>query len=72
MVKLASEDQAKQKKATRAAYGATLAELAGEGVPVVAVDADLVDVAEPVPGHDVVVQANLDRVLQAHARARVQ
>ena len=41
MVKLASEDQAKQKKATRAAYGATLAELAGEGVPVVAVDADL-------------------------------
>lgn len=41
MVKLADEVQAQQKKATRAAYGATLAELAGEGVPVVAVDADL-------------------------------
>lgn len=41
MVKRADEAQAKQKKATRAAYGATLAELAGEGVPVVAVDADL-------------------------------
>lgn len=41
MVKLASAEAAVQKKATRAAYGATLAELAGEGVPVVAVDADL-------------------------------
>ena len=30
-----------RKQATRAAYGVTLAELAGEGVPVVAVDADL-------------------------------
>ncbi|MEA5020569.1 MAG: transketolase C-terminal domain-containing protein [Gordonibacter sp.] len=41
MVKLANEIQAQQKKATRAAYGVTLAELAGEGLPVVAVDADL-------------------------------
>lgn len=41
MVKLADEAQARQKKATRAAYGATLIELAGEGLPVVAVDADL-------------------------------
>ncbi|MEC4183668.1 transketolase C-terminal domain-containing protein [Adlercreutzia sp. R21] len=41
MVKLASADVADQKKATRAALGATLAELADEGVPVVAVDADL-------------------------------
>lgn len=41
MVKLANAEAAAQKKATRAAYGATLAELAGEGVPVVAVDADL-------------------------------
>lgn len=41
MVKLADEAQAGQKKATRAAYGATLAELVGEGLPVVAVDADL-------------------------------
>ena len=41
MVKLAQAQQAEQKKATRAAYGPTLAELAGEGVPVVAVDADL-------------------------------
>ncbi len=41
MVKLASAEAAAQKKATRAAYGATLAELAGEGLPVVAVDADL-------------------------------
>ena len=40
MVKLADGAQAQQKKATRAAYGATLAELASEGVPVVAVDAD--------------------------------
>ncbi|WP_455162911.1 hypothetical protein [Slackia exigua] len=30
-----------EKRATRAAYGETLIELAGEGVPVVAVDADL-------------------------------
>lgn len=41
MVKLASAEVAAQKKATRAAFGATLAELAAEGVPVVAVDADL-------------------------------
>ena len=41
MVKLADAAQAQQKKATRAAYGATLAELAAEGAPVVAVDADL-------------------------------
>ncbi len=41
MVKLADEAQAQVKKATRAAYGATLAELAAEGMPVVAVDADL-------------------------------
>ena len=41
MVKLANTEPAAQKKATRAAYGATLAELAAEGVPVVAVDADL-------------------------------
>ncbi len=41
MVKLANAETAAQKKATRAAYGATLAELAAEGVPVVAVDADL-------------------------------
>ncbi len=41
MVKLANTEAAAQKKATRAAYGATLAELAAEGVPVVAVDADL-------------------------------
>ena len=41
MVKLANAETAVQKKATRAAYGATLAELAAEGVPVVAVDADL-------------------------------
>lgn len=41
MVKLACAEVAAQKKATRAAFGATLAELAGEGVPVVAVDADL-------------------------------
>lgn len=32
---------ANEKKATRAAYGATLVELAGAGVPVVAVEADL-------------------------------
>ena len=41
MVKLASGENAQQKKATRAAFGVTLAELAREGVPVVAVDADL-------------------------------
>lgn len=41
MVKLANTETAAQKKATRTAYGATLAELAAEGVPVVAVDADL-------------------------------
>ena len=41
MVKLASAEAASQKKATRAAFGATLAELAAEGLPVVAVDADL-------------------------------
>lgn len=41
MVKLADEAQAQVKKATRAAFGVTLAELAQEGVPVVAVDADL-------------------------------
>lgn len=37
----ASPEEAAQKKATRAAYGVTLAELADEGVPIVAVDADL-------------------------------
>ena len=41
MVKFASAEQALVKKATRAAYGVTLAELAREGLPVVAVDADL-------------------------------
>lgn len=41
MVKLASEAQAQTKKATRAAFGATLVELAEAGLPVVAVDADL-------------------------------
>ena len=41
MVTLANAEQSQVKRATRAAYGATLAELAGEGVPVVAVDADL-------------------------------
>lgn len=41
MVKRADETQAQEKKATRAAYGVTLAELADEGLPVVAVDADL-------------------------------
>ncbi|MBQ9043902.1 MAG: transketolase family protein [Eggerthellaceae bacterium] len=41
MVKLASPEQAQQKKATRAAYGATLVELIDEGLPIVAVDADL-------------------------------
>ena len=41
VVKFASPEEASQKKATRAAFGATLAELAAEGLPVVAVDADL-------------------------------
>ena len=41
MVKFADAATAATKKATRAAYGATLAELAAEGLPVVAVDADL-------------------------------
>ena len=41
MLKLANSDEKLVRRATRAAYGATLAELAGEGVPVVAVDADL-------------------------------
>ncbi|WP_172136998.1 transketolase C-terminal domain-containing protein [Adlercreutzia sp. ZJ473] len=41
MVKLATPEQAQTKKATRAAFGVTLAELADAGVPVVAVDADL-------------------------------
>lgn len=41
MVKLADEAGKQVKRATRAAYGATLAELAAEGLPVVAVDADL-------------------------------
>lgn len=41
MIKLATEEQKQVKRATRAAYGATLAELAAEGAPVVAVDADL-------------------------------
>ena len=41
MVKLATPEPAAQKKATRAALGVTLAELAAEGLPVVAVDADL-------------------------------
>ena len=41
MAKLADAEQKQVKRATRAAYGATLAELASEGLPVVAVDADL-------------------------------
>ena len=41
MIKLADATQAQEKKATRAAYGVTLAQLADEGMPVVAVDADL-------------------------------
>lgn len=41
MVQLANEEQSRIKRATRAAYGVTLAKLAGQGVPVVAVDADL-------------------------------
>ena len=41
MVKLASAEEKQVKRATRAAYGVTLAELAAEGLPIVAVDADL-------------------------------
>lgn len=41
MIKLASAEEKQIKRATRAAYGVTLAELAAEGLPVVAVDADL-------------------------------
>lgn len=41
MVEFATPEQAAQKKATRAAFGTTLAELAVEGLPIVAVDADL-------------------------------
>lgn len=41
MVKFADAERSQEKKATRAAFGATLAELAREGAPVVAVDADL-------------------------------
>lgn len=41
MIRLADSSQREQKKATRAALGATLVELADEGMPIVAVDADL-------------------------------
>ncbi len=41
MIKRSEPDQALKKKATRAALGATLVELAAQGLPVVAVDADL-------------------------------
>ena len=41
MLKRADAQRAQERKATRAAFGATLAELAREGAPVVAVDADL-------------------------------
>ena len=41
VVKLATPEEMTVSKATRAAYGVTLAELAQEGVKVVAVDADL-------------------------------
>lgn len=41
MVRLADEEQRRVSRATRAAYGVALAELADEGLPVVAVDADL-------------------------------
>lgn len=41
MVKFASAERATQKQATRAALGPTLAALAEEGYPIVAVDADL-------------------------------
>ena len=40
-VKFATPEQAAVKKATRAGYGETLAKLADEGIPIVAVDADL-------------------------------
>lgn len=41
MVSFATPEQAQVKKATRAAFGSTLAELREKGMPVVAVDADL-------------------------------
>ena len=41
VVKLATAEERQVKRATRAAYGVTLAELADAGLPVVAVDADL-------------------------------
>lgn len=41
MIKLANETEASVKRATRAALGTTLAALCDEGLPVVAVDADL-------------------------------
>lgn len=41
MIKLASPEQAAEKEATRAAYGATLTKLCAEGEDVVAVEADL-------------------------------
>ena len=41
MIKFADVTQAQEKKATRAAFGKTLAQLFDEGLPVVAVDADL-------------------------------
>lgn len=41
MIKFANAEQAKEKKATRAAYGKTLEKLYAEGLPIVAVDADL-------------------------------
>lgn len=41
MIELATPEQAAEKKATRAAYGVTLAKLSAEGLPIVAVDADL-------------------------------
>ena len=41
MIVLANEAQKQVRKATRAAYGVTLAELADSGLPIVAVDADL-------------------------------
>ena len=41
MIKLASAEERQTRQATRAAFGPALIELAAEGVPVVAVDADL-------------------------------
>ncbi len=41
MLKRASEEEKQNKRATRAALGSTLVQLAEEGLPVVAVDADL-------------------------------